>query len=217
MKKGLKELRQILKRGKKPDEKEHKLVLACKEILDNGESLTSNPELAASPLLKGFTFLSAKPQLIIINNDDDNNSLPEWASGNEKLAIQSVRGRLEMDIAGMSEEDANEFFAEYDIKESALDRIIKESYGVLSLMSFFTVGEDEVRAWTIKRDTIALEAAGEIHSDIQKGFIRAEVLSYDDLEKYGTFKDAKAAGRVRLEGKEYVVEDGDIINYRFNV
>ena len=87
----------------------------------------------------------------------------------------------------------------------------------MNLMSFFTVGEDEVKAWTIKKNTIALEAAGEIHSDIQKGFIRAEVLGYDDLIKYGTFKDAKAAGRVRLEGKEYVVEDGDIINYRFNV
>ena len=206
-----------LKRGKKPDEKEHKLVLACKDLLDKGKPLRTNPELASSPLLKGFTFLSAKPQLIIINNDDDNNSLPEWAPDNKDISIQAVRGRLEMDIASMSEEDAKEFFAEYDISESALDRIIKESYHILNLISFFTVGEDEVKAWTIKKDTIALEAAGEIHSDIQKGFIRAEVLAYDDLIKHGTFKDAKAAGRVRLEGKEYVVEDGDIINYRFNV
>lgn len=206
-----------LKRGKKPDEKEHSQILACRELLDNGEPLRNNPELASSPLLKGFTFLSAKPQLVIINNDDDNDSLPEWASENKDLAIQAVRGRLEMDIASMNEEDAMEFFAEYNIKESALDRIIRESYRILDLISFFTVGEDEVKAWTIKKDTIALEAAGEIHSDIQKGFIRAEVLAYDDLIKYGTFKDAKAAGRVRLEGKEYLVQDGDIINYRFNV
>ncbi len=206
-----------LKRGRKPDEEEHNLVLACKELLDKGEPLRTNPELASSPVLKGFTFLSAKPQLVIINNDDDNDSLPEWASADKDLAIQAVRGRLEMEIAAMSGEDAEMFRAEYEITESALDRIIRESYRILSLMSFFTVGEDEVKAWTIKKNTIALEAAGEIHSDIQKGFIRAEVLAYDDLIKYGTFKEAKAAGRVRLEGKEYIVEDGDIINYRFNV
>ena len=206
-----------LKRGKKPDEEEHNLVIACKELLDRGAPLRVDPELASSPALKGFTFLSAKPQLVIINNDDDNDLLPGWASGDESLAIQAVRGRLEMEIAAMSGDDAEMFRSEYGITESALDRIIKDSYRILSLISFFTVGEDEVKAWTIKKNTIALEAAGEIHSDIQKGFIRAEVLAYDDLIKYGTFKDAKAAGRVRLEGKEYVVEDGDIINYRFNV
>jgi ribosome-binding ATPase len=206
-----------LKRGKKPDEEEHRLVLTCKGLLEKGVPLRSNPEIAASPLLKGFTFLSAKPELVIINNDDDNEVLPEWAGKNPDIAIQAMRGRLEMEIAAMSEEDAEIFRAEYSIKESALDRVIRESYGILNLISFFTTGEDEVKAWTIKRNTIALEAAGEIHSDIQKGFIRAEVLAYNDLIKYGTVKDAKAAGRVRLEGKEYVVADGDIINYRFNV
>jgi GTP-binding protein YchF len=206
-----------LKRGKKPDEEEHRLVLACKGLLEKGMALRTNPEIAASPLLKGFTFLSAKPQLVIINNDDDNEALPEWVINFPDMAIQAMRGRLEMEIAAMSEEDAEIFRAEYSIKESALDRVISESYRILNLISFFTTGEDEVKAWTIKRDTIALEAAGEIHSDIQKGFIRAEVLAYDDLIKYGTVKDAKAAGRVRLEGKEYVVSDGDIINYRFNV
>ncbi len=206
-----------LKRGKKPDEEEHRLVLACKGMLEKGTPLRANPEIAASPLLKGFTFLSAKPELVIINNDDDNEALPDWAAKNPDIAIQAMRGRLEMEIAAMSEEDAEIFRSEYAIKESALDRVIRESYRILNLISFFTTGEDEVKAWTIKRDTIALEAAGEIHSDIQKGFIRAEVLAYDDLIKYGTVKDAKAAGRVRLEGKEYIVKDGDIINYRFNV
>jgi ribosome-binding ATPase len=206
-----------LKRGKKPDEEEHRLVLTCKGLLEKGTPLRTNPEIAASPLLKGFTFLSAKPELVIINNEDDNETLPEWAAKKTDIAIQAMRGRLEMEIAAMSEEDAEIFRAEYSIKESALDRVIRESYGILNLISFFTTGEDEVKAWTIKKNTIALEAAGEIHSDIQKGFIRAEVLAYNDLIKYGTVKDAKAAGRVRLEGKEYVVEDGDIINYRFNV
>ncbi|MFC1493743.1 DUF933 domain-containing protein [Thermodesulfobacteriota bacterium] len=206
-----------LKRGKKPDEKEHKLVLSCKELLEKGIPLRKDEVLAKSPVLKGFTFLSAKPQLIIINNDDDNDILPEWSSGSMDQRIQAVKGRLEMEIAAMSKEDAKEFLTEYGIVESALDRIIKESYQILNLISFFTVGEDEVKAWTIDKGTIALQAAGEIHSDIQKGFIRAEVLAYNDLIKYGSFKEAKNAGRVRLEGKEYLVEDGDIINYRFNV
>ena len=122
-----------------------------------------------------------------------------------------------MEIASMSPEEAEEFLVEYNIEKSALDRVIKSSYEILNLMSFFTVGEDEVKAWTIRKETPALEAAGEIHSDIQKGFIRAEVLSYNDLLEYGSFKDARKAGQVRLEGKEYIVQDGDIINFRFNV
>lgn len=206
-----------IKRGKKPEEKEHKLILACKELLEKGLPLRDDENLAKSPVLKGFTFLSAKPQLIIINNDDDNDTLPEWSSKIGDQRIQAVKGRLEMEIASMNEEDAKEFLAEYDIVESALDRIIKESYRILNLISFFTVGDDEVKAWTIEAGTIALKAAGEIHSDIQKGFIRAEVLAYSDFIRYGSFKEAKNAGRVRLEGKEYAVEDGDIINYRFNV
>ncbi len=206
-----------LKRGKKPDEEEHKLILACKDMLEKGLPLRTDEELTKSPLLKGFTFLSAKPRLIIINNDDDNDKLPEWSSGLSEGGIEAVRGRLEMEISAMSAEDAKVFLDEYGIAESALDRIIKESYRIMNLISFFTVGEDEVKAWTIDRGTIALHAAGEIHSDIQKGFIRAEVLAYDDLVEHGSFKEAKNAGRVRLEGKEYIVEDGDIINYRFNV
>lgn len=206
-----------LKRGKKPDEEEHRLILACKELLEKGMPLRTDAELAKSPILKGFTFLSAKPQLIIVNNDEDNETLPEWSSGLSNQGIQAVRGRLEMEIADMSVEDASEFLMEYNIKESALDRIIRSSYEILNLISFFTVGDDEVKAWTIKKETKALEAAGEIHSDIQKGFIRAEVLSYDDLRKYGSYKEARNVGRVRLEGKEYAVQDGDIINFRFNV
>ena len=206
-----------LKRGKKPDEEEHRLILACKELLEKGMPLRTDAELAKSPILKGFTFLSAKPQLIIVNNDEDNETLPEWSSGLSNQGIQAVRGRLEMEIAEMSIEDASEFLTEYNIKESVLDRIIRSSYEILNLISFFTVGDDEVKAWTIKKETKALEAAGEIHSDIQKGFIRAEVLSFGHLKQYGTFPEAKKAGQVRLEGKEYRIQDGDIINFRFNV
>ncbi len=206
-----------LKRGKKPDEEESSLIRSCRELLEEGRPLRINREIAASPLLKGFTFLSAKPRLVIFNNDDENESIPDWNTVSENIVMHAVRGRLEMEIAEMSPEEAGEFLAEYHINESALDRIIKSSYEILDLISFFTVGEDEVKAWTIRKDTKALEAAGEIHTDIQKGFIRAEVLSYDDLIKHGSYKEARNVGRVRLEGKEYTVQDGDIINFRFNV
>jgi GTP-binding protein YchF len=206
-----------MKRGKKPSEEEHSLLISCKDVLEGGQPLRCKPELANAHLLKGFTFLSAKPQFVVINNDDDDERLPEWAAKPENIEILAVRGRIEMEIASMSPEEAREFLEEYNIEKSALDRVIKSSYEILNLMSFFTVGEDEVKAWTIKKETPALEAAGEIHSDIQKGFIRAEVLSYNDLVEYGSFKEAKKAGQVRLEGKEYIVQDGDIINFRFNV
>jgi hypothetical protein len=206
-----------LKRGKKPDEHEHSLLNTCKGLLENGKPLGASVEIATAPILKGFTFLSSKPQLVIVNNDDDNESLPELETGPGNIELSMARGRLEMDIASMTPEEAKEFLAEYHIEKSALDRVIQSSYKILNLMSFFTVGEDEVKAWTIKRGTPALDAAGEIHTDIQKGFIRAEVLSYADLQQYGNHKEAKKVGRVRLEGKEYIVEDGDIINFRFNV
>ena len=128
-----------------------------------------------------------------------------------------VRGRLEKEIASMTPEEAEEFLVAYHIEKSALDRVIKSSYELLDLISFFTVLNEEVRAWTIKGGTSALDAAGAVHSDMQKGFIRAEVLSFQDLKTYGSFQEAKKVGHVRLEGKEYPVEDGDIINFRFNV
>jgi GTP-binding protein YchF len=206
-----------LKRGKTSDEHEYPLLKSCKELLENGKPLRVSPELAASPLLKGFTLLSAKPQLVIINNDDDNESLPQWETSQENIELSMTRGRLEMEIASMSPEEAKDFLAEYHIEKSALDRVIQSSYKILNLISFFTVGDDEVKAWTIGNGTPALQAAGEVHTDMQKGFIRAEVLAYNDLHECGSVKDAKGAGRVRLEGKEYIVQDGDIINFRFNV
>ncbi len=117
----------------------------------------------------------------------------------------------------MTADEAEEFLAVYDIKASAMDRVIQESYELLGLISFFTIGKDEVRAWTVRRDTVALEAAGAIHTDIQKGFIRAEVLAYDDLIDAGSYNEARKKGTVRLEGKTYSVQDGDIIEFRFNV
>ena len=205
-----------MKRGKKPDEREMSLLNSCRELLENGKALRTDPGLAADPLLKGFTFLSGKPELVLVNNDDENEMAPSW---NQKPEVETlvVRGRLEMDIASMTSEEAQEFIQAYHIGESALDRVIGSSYRILNRISFFTVGPDEVKAWPITAGTPALEAAGEVHSDISKGFIRAEVVAYEDLKSLGGFQEAKKSGLVRLEGKEYVVKDGDIINFRFNV
>jgi hypothetical protein len=122
-----------------------------------------------------------------------------------------------MEILSLSHEEAEEFRVAYHIEKSALDRVIKSSYRLLNLISFFTVLNEEVRAWTITEGTSALEASGAVHSDMKRGFIRAEVLSFADLKEYGSFQEAKKVGLVHLEGKEYMVQDGDIINFRFNI
>jgi hypothetical protein len=128
-----------------------------------------------------------------------------------------IRGKLEQELAQMSTEEAAEFLNEFNIPESAMDRVIRKSYQVLGLISFFTIGKKEIRAWTIHRGTHAVDAADKVHTDMKKGFIRAEVLSFSDLIDAGTYANARKKGTVRLEGKTYEVQDGDIINFRFNV
>ena len=205
------------KRGKKPDEEEHSLIKACRETLEAGHPLRANPELAAAPTLRGFTFLSAKPQLVIINNDDEDEALPEWKHNPPNVEMMVVRGRLEKDIGTMTPDEAKEFMEAYHIQESVLDRVIKRSYSLLNLISFFTVLNEEVRAWALKEGLPALEAAGTVHTDMKKGFIRAEVFSFDHLKQYGSVHELKQKGLVHLEGKEYIVKDGDIVQFRFNV
>ena len=205
------------KRGKLSEGEEISLVQLCRQILEQGMPLRSDPGLASAPLLKGFTFLSAKPILILINNDDEDETPPIWNQRPEGVDLFVVRGGLEKEIASLSAEEAKEFLEAYHIQESALDRVIRHSFHILNRISFFTVGPDEVRAWPIPAGTPALEAAGSVHSDIQQGFIRAEVVAYEDLKNHGGFNDAKKAGLVRLEGKGYEVKDGDIITFRFNV
>ncbi len=205
------------KRGRKPDPEEPRMLVECKDMLEKDEPLRHNSELAAAPQLRGFTFLSGKPMLIIFNNEDDEEEVPpvgDVLAGETYLAI---RGRLENELARMDEEEAREYLAEFNISTSAMDRMISLSYKLLGLISFFTVGPDEVRAWTIKKGTLAVDAAEVIHSDIKKGFIRAEVVAYKDLMEAGSYKDARQRGTVRLEGKTYPVQDGDIIEFRFNV
>jgi GTP-binding protein YchF len=176
-------------------------------------------------LIRGFGFLTAKPLLILLNLHESQlgpaaSLLVERARlrfGRPGVAIDALAGKIEAEIAQLNDEDAQLFLEDLGIAESSRDRVIRLSYELLGLISFFTVGPDEVRAWTIRRGTPAVEAAGEIHSDIQRGFIRAEVVAYDDLIAAGGLAEARKAGTLRLEGKTYIVQDGDVIHFLFNV
>jgi len=166
--------------------------------------------------LSSFGFLTRKPMLVLLNLHEGQD-IPPIKYSNPHSNLVALQGKLEMEIAQLTAEDAQIFMAEYGIQELGLERVIRVSYELLGLISFFTVGPDEVRAWTIHRGSSAYEAAGEIHTDLQKGFIRAEAIPYDELLALGGLTEAKAKGRLRLEGKEYVVHDGEIVHIRFNV
>jgi GTP-binding protein YchF len=164
-------------------------------------------------MLSGIGLLTQKPMLVLWNLSEGQTE-PALPPGRPAAGIQ---GKLEMEIAQLAAEDVPAFLAEYGITEPGLNRVIRLSYDLLGLHSFFTVGEDEVRAWTVRRGALAPEAAGVIHTDLQKGFIRAEVVPYDDLVALGGLAEARGKGKLRLEGKEYPVKDGDVLNIRFNV
>ncbi|MBU0730260.1 MAG: YchF family ATPase [Proteobacteria bacterium] len=205
------------KRGRDVNLEEQQLLKQCKELLDNETPLRTSPELASEHLLKGFTFLSARPMLVVFNNQDDDDALPDVGEIAQQEKCLVVRCSLEHELTLMQPDEALEYLEEYGITVSAMDLMISFSYELLGLISFFTVGEDEVRAWTIRKNIDAVDAAEVIHSDIKKGFIRAEVVAYDDLMEAGSRNEAKKKGTVRLEGKTYQVQDGDIIEFRFNV
>lgn len=173
-------------------------------------------EAEEEKMLSGFGFLSRKPVLVVLNLSEGQ-SAPVIEYPHRRSQVVALQAKLEMEIAQLPPEDAALFMAEYGISEPSLNRMIRLSYDLLGLQSFFTVGPDEVRAWTVRRGATAPEAAGEIHTDLQKGFIRAEVIHYDDLVALGGMSEARAKGKLRLEGKEYIVRDGDILNIRFNI
>ena len=166
-------------------------------------------------LLSGFGLLTRKPLLLLLNLGEGQPA-PEVKPAHP-CPVVSLQGKLEMEIAQLPPEDAAIFMQEYGIQELSLNKMIRLSYDLLELQSFFTVGDDEVRAWTVKRGATAHEAAGEIHTDLQKGFVRAEVVAYQDLVDLGGLAEARAKGKLRLEGKDYVVQDGEIVHIRFNV
>ena len=215
--KRLDRLKKDQKRGKKTNLEEYDLLSRCQAALERETPLRKQPELASSPHLKGFALLSAKPVMVLLNNPDEDPKTPDLPEQIAGETCISIRGQLERELYQMDKEEAAMFFEEYQIENTAADRVIRHSFAILGLISFFTVGEDEVKAWTIKNDTLAVDAAGAIHSDMKKGFIRAEVLAYNDLTEAGIYKEARKRGTVRLEGKTYAVQDGDIINFRFNV
>ena len=209
-------------------EREQVVMTKLKEALEADRPVREVlPELDPDEvkMLRGFGFLTAKPLFILLNVGE--NQLGEEAAklvervrerfGRPGVAVDALAGKLEMEISQLDDEDAAAFLADVGIDESSRDRVIRQSFALLGLIPFFTVGEDECRAWTIRRGTTALEAAGEIHSDIQRGFIRAEVVSYDDLIAARSMAEAKRLGTYRREGKSYIVQDGDIIHFLFNV
>ena len=170
--------------------------------------------------LRGFGLLTLKPTLVVFNIGDDQDEI-EMEYDYPDTLVTNLRGKLEMELSQLSTEGDTEslemFMEEYGVIELSLDKVIRLSYDLMGLLSFFTVGEDEVRAWTVKRGADAVEAAGTIHSDLAKGFIRAETVAYDDLIELGSMAKARSAGKLRQEGKTYIVQDGDVINIKFNI
>jgi ribosome-binding ATPase len=169
-------------------------------------------------ILRSYQFLTAKPLLLVVNIGEERiKDPPGFEYPQRHSGVVAICGKVEAELAQLDEEDAQAFMDDLGISEAARDRVIAESYKLLGLISFLTAGPDEVRAWTIRRNTPAVEAAGAIHSDIQRGFIRAEIVAYDDLIKAGGMNEAKKVGTVRLEGKTYIVKDGDVCHFLFNV
>jgi GTP-binding protein YchF len=210
-------------RKEKGRERERELLEKCLQLLEEEKALRDVPFLPEEQiLLSGFAFLSQKPLLVVYNLAEDalHNALPvevaEYAA-NEKLMVVPVCGKVEMEIAQLEERERGAFLADLGLPESARDRFIQQTYALLNLISFFTAGPMEARAWTITRGTTAVKAAGKIHSDIERGFIRAEVITYEDYIRYRGEAGCREVGKMRLEGKEYVMQDGDVVHFRFKV
>jgi ribosome-binding ATPase YchF (GTP1/OBG family) len=214
----LERMAQEKQRGRAPDNEELQLLERARVMLEQEKPLRIEPVFASHPKLKGFALISAKPLLVVINNGDDDPRLPDLRL---PLAVTSppllVRARLEAELAELTQEERLEFMRDYGLSGAALDKLISQAYRSLDLISFFTVGADEVRAWTVANRAPAELAAGVIHSDLQKGFIRAEVMAYADLLELGSEAAVKKAGRYKLAGRDYPLADGDILHVRFNV
>jgi ribosome-binding ATPase YchF (GTP1/OBG family) len=204
-----------LRVGRKEGEREHALLVQCHERLEAGHALRRETFAAEDArMLKGFQLLSMKPCLVVWNRGDaDPGPLPDPGTG--ALGVE-LKVLTEREVVALPPEERQAFRAELGVAEDGLALIIRKCYELLGLISFFTVGPDEVRAWTLRRGSSAVDAAGEIHTDLARGFIRAEVVSYDHLMAAGSHAKAREQAQVRLEGKEYRVQDGDVIEIRFN-
>lgn len=229
MERRLEKLETSLK-GAKPQERqgflqEKDILTRFKVDLENDKPIRElEPEPAAARIISNYQFLTAKPLLIAVNIGEE--ELPGAASieaelneqySGSKCRVITICGKLEMELAQMEESEAKEFRADFGIEEPGLERTIKMSYELSNLISFFTIASNEVRAWSIKKGTTAVKAAGKIHTDMEKGFIRAEGIGFNELVKCGSIAEAKKQGLLRLEGKDYVIQDGDVITFLFNV
>lgn len=225
--KRLEKARKSLK-GNKSFKEEVDLLEKILPVLEEGKSIrTLTFDDTEKAILKNFSLLSVKPIIYVANvNEDDmidegkSNEyvkiLDDFAK-NENSGIVVISAQIEKEISELEDDEQVEFLNDLGISESGVSKLIKESYNLLGLMSFLTAGPEETRAWTIKIGTSAVNAAGKIHSDIQRGFIRAEIVNYDDLISLGSMVTAREKGLVRLEGKEYIMQDGDVVYFRFNV
>ena len=218
-----------LKGAKQPERqgllREQELITKLKADLEKDipvRELTLTTEEART--IAGYQLLTAKPLLIVVNIGED--QLPEAESlaaelnsrySRPKRRVITLCGKLEMELAQLDDSEAEALRAEFGIKEPGVERVIKLSYALLGLISFFTIVSEEVKVWSIPSSTEAVKAAGKIHSDMERGFIRAEVISYDDLMRCGSLPEARKKGLLRLEGKNYIVQDGDVITFLFNV
>ncbi len=229
----LERLEKDLKKGRTPElERERDVLTLCRSALEEARPLRAlDLEGDDVKRLRGFQFLSAKPLLVVVNLDErqlaaggDVAARVDRAAETAGLgpflrraatAAVAVCAQIELEISELDAADASAFLADLGLSASGLDRVIRASYDLLGYISFFTVGDDECRAWSIPRGTPAQTAAGEIHSDIARGFIRAEVVGYDALVSRGAMAACRDHGEVRLEGKEYIVQDGDVVNFRF--
>ncbi len=223
----LERLEKDLKKRKTPElEKEHEILLRAKSHLE-GERPLREMELTPEDKkrIRGFMFLSEKPMLYVLNIGESTELGKDLENAAAKYNVDSLASRLntgataicgkvEAELAEMSDEEAAEFLASYGLKESGLTRLIRKTYELLGMVSFFTVGEDECRAWTVEKSSRAQAAAGAIHSDLEHHFIRAEVIHWDALLAAGSEANARAAGTLRLEGKDYPVKDGDVMHIR---
>jgi GTP-binding protein YchF len=222
--KRLERLERDLKKQKNPAlEAEHHVLLTCKAALEKQTPLREVALGAEEALVRGFMFLSLKPMLYVLNLSEKDaaraQAAEEFAAEaglkqRPRTGVAAVSGKIEAELAELNDADAAEFLASFGLAESAVARVIKASYQLLGVISFFTIGENECRAWTIRSGATAWEAAGEVHSDFQKGFIRAEVVKFEDLVGAGSLAEARSRGLVKLEGKEYVLHDGEVVYIR---
>lgn len=208
-------IEKALRIGKKQDEREHAVLARCKELLEaerplRGETFDAEEE----KVLRGFQLITRKPLLAVYNQDDASTRTPPPVGPGMKAV--ALRAHLEREIVGLPAEDRAAFRAELGVTEDGLSLLIRGCYELLGLITFFTVGPDEVRAWTIRHGEHAVDAAGEIHSDLARGFIRAEVIGCEKLLELGGTAGARAVGALKLEGRDYEVKDGDCLEIRFN-